>query len=49
MEELTRVQENLALLAMHQAQNAAAGKNTLTAELVGLGLAISCSSPFPAN
>jgi hypothetical protein len=36
MEELTRVQENLRLLKMHQAQHVAAGKRTLDVELVGL-------------
>lgn len=36
MEELTRLQENLRLLKMHQAQHAAAGKRTLDVELVGL-------------
>jgi hypothetical protein len=36
MEELIRLQENLSLLKMHQAQNVAAGKKTLTAELMGL-------------
>jgi hypothetical protein len=36
MEDLTRLQENLRLLKMHQAQHAAAGKRTLDVELVGL-------------
>lgn len=36
MEEMTRVQENLRLLKMHQAQHVAAGKRTLDVELVGL-------------
>ena len=36
MEELTRLQENLRLLKMHQAQHVAAGKRTLDVELVGL-------------
>ncbi|OAI53889.1 hypothetical protein AYO47_00680 [Planctomyces sp. SCGC AG-212-M04] len=36
MEELTRVQTNLALLRKHQAQNIAAGKRTIDVELVGL-------------
>ncbi len=36
MEELTRVQENLRLLKLHQAQHVAAGKRTLDVELVGL-------------
>jgi hypothetical protein len=36
MEELTRVQTNLRLLKMHQAQTVAAGKRTIDVELVGL-------------
>ncbi|MSR66077.1 MAG: hypothetical protein EXS24_01730 [Pedosphaera sp.] len=36
MEELTRVQTNLNLLKMHHAQNVAAGKPTLDAEVLGL-------------
>lgn len=36
MEELTRVQTNLALLNMHQAQNVAAGSRTVAVELFGL-------------
>ena len=36
MEQLTRVQANLDLLRMHQAQNLAAGKKTLATEVVGL-------------
>ncbi len=36
MEEMTRVQENLRLLKMHQAQHVAAGKRTLDVEMVGL-------------
>ncbi len=36
MEELTRVQTNIKLLQMHQAQNVAAGKRTIDVELVGL-------------
>ncbi|MBC7855728.1 MAG: hypothetical protein IAF94_20040 [Pirellulaceae bacterium] len=36
MEDLTRLQENLRLLKMHQAQHLAAGKRTLDVELVGL-------------
>jgi len=38
MEDLTRVQENLRLLKLHQAQHVAAGKRTLDVELVGLRL-----------
>lgn len=36
MEELTRVQTNLALLKKHQAQNIAAGKRTIDVEVVAL-------------
>lgn len=36
MEDLTRLQENLRLLKIHQAQHIAAGKRTLDVELVGL-------------
>lgn len=36
MEELTRVQTNLRLLKLHQAQTVAAGKRTIDVELVGL-------------
>lgn len=36
MEELTRVQTNLRLLKMHQAQNVAAGSRTIDVELMGL-------------
>lgn len=36
MEELTRLQTNLALLKKHQAQNIAAGKRTIDVEVVGL-------------
>ncbi len=49
MEELTRVQENLALLAMHQAQTLAAGKKTLTAELVGLRIGDFVLVTFPGE
>ena len=38
MEEITRVQTNIRLLEMHQAQNVAAGKRTLDVELVGFRL-----------
>lgn len=38
MEELTRVQTNLRLLQLHQAQNVAAGKRTIDVELVGIRL-----------
>ncbi len=36
MEELTRLQTNLALLKRHQARNVAAGKRTVEAEVLGL-------------
>jgi hypothetical protein len=36
MEELTRIQTNLALLRRHQERNLAAGKRTIDVELVGL-------------
>ncbi len=36
MEELTRLQANLALLKMHHAQNVAAGKSTIDVEVSGL-------------
>ena len=36
MEELTRVQANLALLKKHQAENVAAGRSTVDTEVVGL-------------
>jgi hypothetical protein len=49
MEELTRVQENLSLLRMHQAQNAAAGKKTLTAELLGLRVGDFVLVTFPGE
>jgi len=38
MEELTRMQTNLRLLQLHQAQNVAAGKRTVDVELVGFRL-----------
>jgi hypothetical protein len=49
MEELTRVQENLALLQMHQAQNAAAGKKTLDAEVLGLRVGEFVLVTFPGE
>ena len=36
MEQLTRLRENIDLLKMHHAQNVAAGKPTIDAEVVGL-------------
>ncbi len=49
MEELTRVQENLRLLQMHQAQNAAAGEDTLEVELVGLRIGDFVLTTFPGE
>jgi len=49
MEELTRVQTNLALLQMHQAQNAAAGKKTLDVEVVGLRVGPFVLVTFPGE
>ena len=49
MEELTRVQENLALLDMHQAQNAAAGKKTLDVEVLGLRVGDFVLVTFPGE
>ena len=49
MEELTRVQENLRLLQMHQAQNDAAGEDTLEVELVGLRIGEFVLTTFPGE
>jgi hypothetical protein len=49
MEELTRVQANLALLEQHQAQNAAAGKKTLDVELLGLRVGEFALVTFPGE
>jgi len=49
MEELTKVQTNLALLRMHQAQNAAAGEKTLDAELVGMRIGDFVLVTFPGE
>jgi len=49
MEELTRVQANLALLEMHQAQNAAAGKKTIGVELLGLRVGQFVLVTFPGE
>jgi hypothetical protein len=49
MEELTRVQANLALLEMHQAQNAAAGKRSLDVEVLGLGVGDFALVTFPGE
>jgi len=49
MEEITRVQTNIRLLEMHQAQNVAAGKRTLDVELVGLRLGDFHMLTFPGE
>src|SRR5262249_32839460 len=49
MEELTRLQTNLALLKMHHAQNAAAGKRTIDVEVVGLRIGDFVLVTFPGE
>ena len=49
MEELTRVNTNLALLKMHHAQNVAAGKKTLDAEVMGLRIGDFVLVSFPGE
>lgn len=49
MEQLTRVQTNLALLRKHQAQNVAAGTRTLEVELLGLRLGDCVLTTFPGE
>lgn len=49
MEQLTRVQINLNLLQMHQAQHAAAGSQTLDAEVVGLRVGEFVLVTFPGE
>ncbi|RPI75375.1 MAG: hypothetical protein EHM42_15435 [Planctomycetaceae bacterium] len=49
MEELTRVQTNLALLKKHQAQNVAAGKRTIDVEVVGLRVGEFVMVTFPGE
>ncbi len=49
MEELTRVQTNLALLKMHHAQNIAAGKKPLDAEMLGLRIGDFVLVTFPGE
>jgi hypothetical protein len=49
MEELIRVQTNLALLRKHQAQNIAAGKRTVDVELVGLRVGEFVLLTFPGE
>ncbi|QDT52693.1 Neutral/alkaline non-lysosomal ceramidase [Caulifigura coniformis] len=49
MEELTRVQTNLALLRKHQAQNIAAGKRTVDVELASLRIGEFMLLTFPGE
>ena len=49
MEELTRVQTNLALLVKHQAQHVAAGKRTLDVEVVGVRVGDFVLVTFPGE
>jgi hypothetical protein len=49
MEELTRLQTNLALLEMHQKQNAAAGTKTLDVEVLGLRVGPFTLVTFPGE
>ena len=49
MEELTRLQTNLALLKKHQAENIAAGKRTLDVEVVGLRIGEFTLITFPGE
>jgi hypothetical protein len=49
MEELTRIQTNLALLKMHQAQYEAAAKKTLEVEVVGLRIGDFVLITFPGE
>lgn len=49
MEQLTRLQENLRLLKMHHAQNVAAGKPTIDAEVVGLRIGDFVLVTFPGE
>lgn len=49
MEELTRVQTNLALLKKHHAQNVASGRRTIDVEVVGLRLGQFVLVTFPGE
>ncbi len=49
MEQLTRLQANLDLLKMHQAQNVAAGKPTIDVEVVGLRVGDFALVTFPGE
>jgi hypothetical protein len=49
MEQLTRIQANLDLLKMHQAQNAAAGSKTLDVEVAGVRIGDFMLVTFPGE
>jgi len=49
MEELTRLQTNLALLRKHQADNAAAGKSTLEVKVLGIRIGDFVLVTFPGE
>lgn len=49
MEQMTRNQINLALLEMHQADNAAAGKGTIDVEIVGMKIGDFVLTTFPGE
>jgi hypothetical protein len=49
MEQLTRLQTNLALLRKHQADNVAAGKRTIDVEVLGLRIADFVLITFPGE
>ncbi|MFH1924397.1 MAG: hypothetical protein ABIP48_31480, partial [Planctomycetota bacterium] len=49
MEQLTRIQTNMALLKMHQAQNVAAGKKTIDVEIVGVRIGDFVLVTFPGE
>lgn len=49
MEQLTRLQTNLALLRKHQADNLAAGKRTIDVELLGLRIGDFVLTTFPGE
>jgi hypothetical protein len=49
MEQLTRVQTNLALLRKHQARNVAAGKRTIDVELLGVRIGDFVLLTFPGE
>ena len=49
MEQLTRIQANMDLLRMHQAQNLAAGKDTVDVEVMGLRIGDFLLVTFPGE